>query len=194
MPLFFLLFFICFLLIFSQMFSIPAGYAWVILCAVLVGVQCLAYGFYVSSARTKYFSKKFFADKFPELKAPPQGGYPDMGSGKFADKLSLSDWIDFNNYMRVHMNYTETVATVMMLVLASGLFNARFTVIAAIVYMVGRYLYGIGYISKGPGGRLLGAILFDLALLYLIGNSIYGMYSLGGGVDGFLSFIMHNKA
>jgi hypothetical protein len=30
-----------------------------------------------------------------------------MGLGRIAEKLSDDDWVKFNNYQRVHMNYLE---------------------------------------------------------------------------------------
>jgi len=34
-------------------------------------------------------------------------GYPDMGSGRYSDKLSWKDWYYFNLAQRCHMNYLE---------------------------------------------------------------------------------------
>ena len=34
-----------------------------------------------------------------------KGGYPDMGNGRYSEKLSYSDWIKFNNAQRAHLNF-----------------------------------------------------------------------------------------
>lgn len=41
------------------------------------------------------FDKAFFEKHFPSLRPHPHEGYPDMGSGRFADKLNDEDWITF---------------------------------------------------------------------------------------------------
>lgn len=171
------------------MLTIPAGFEWVLVCACLIALQCTLTGFGVGAARSKYFNKKFFESNFPELKPHPENGYPDTGSGLFAHKLPLPAWIDFNNSMRVHMNFIEGVATILVLTIVSGLSSPRFTIMAAVLYMVGRLIYGFGYKAKGSRGRIVGALIFDVALIALLGNALYGMYSIGGGVDGLMKVL-----
>jgi hypothetical protein len=33
--------------------------------------------------------------------------YPDMGNGRYSEKLSYKEWFEFNNAIRVHYNYIE---------------------------------------------------------------------------------------
>ena len=184
--------------------------------------------------RKKLFNKAFFDKNFPQLKSKHQGGYPDMGDGQFAQKLPLEDWIKFANYQRAHGNYHEGIATILTFLAVSGLFFPTYTVALGALYIVGRFVYGMGYrnlgtcacsahvrcpcrtvallflsclYSSGPGsrlalvcrslpplvlclcatgagGRLYGAIMFDLSLLGLLCSSLYGSFLFAGGVSG----------
>jgi hypothetical protein len=56
---------------------------------------------YIGKVR-KMFSKEWLtAQGFPNA---VKGGYPDMGNGRYAAKLSDDDWLKFNNYQRAHYN------------------------------------------------------------------------------------------
>lgn len=133
----------------------------------------------------------FFEKHFPELAKNkiPQGGYPDMGSGKFAEKLSVSEWMEFNNAQRAHYNYVEGVASILTFLLISGLFFPRLTVLLGAVYIVGRFAYGVGYRTAGARGRMVGALLLDLALLKALGCACYGAFNFAGGVNGLKALI-----
>ena len=52
---------------------------------------------------------------------------------------------------------------------------------------LGRVVYGCGYCKKGPHGRLVGAIMVDLALLGGLVGSIYTL-ATWSQVDGVISF------
>jgi glutathione S-transferase len=134
----------------------------------------------------------FFEKNFPELKGSiPQGGYPDCGSGKYAQKLSVAEWQDFNNAQRAHLNYVEGAATIIIALVVAGLFQPRLTAVLGAVYIVGRFLYALGYKSGGPKGRLVGVLLLDLALLSAIGVGAYCSFQAAGGVKGALDLVQH---
>lgn len=69
-----------------------------------------------------------------------------------------------------------------------GLTYPRVTVLAGVVYIFGRVLYGIGYRSGGPSGRMIGVPFFMSALLCLIIGSVMSCLSLAGGVSGLAHF------
>jgi hypothetical protein len=54
----------------------------------------------------------------------------------------------FNTTVRGHLNYLEALPAVLAYQAIAGLFYARFTLAASIVFVVGRQLYAIGYKSK----------------------------------------------
>ena len=99
-----------------------------------------------------------------------------MGNGRFSDKLSLEDWETFNNYQRAHYNYIEGMGTILTFLMVGGLFFPKPAAIAGVSYIVGRFLYTFGYRNSGPKGRMVGALVLDLALLSLLGMSSYGLY------------------
>jgi len=170
-------------------FLLPAGYGWVLLEAVIIGVELMGTGMSITRARDRLFSKEFFDKQFPHLKPHPQHGYPDMGQGRFADKLSDSDWIEFNNYQRSHYNFVEGVVPALTALLVSGLSYPRFATAGGLVYIVGRAMYTYGYRTGGPSARGPGALTLDLALVALTGASILSAWQLGGGWYGLQKLI-----
>ena len=90
---------------------IPAGYGLVLLEVLALGAHCVSEGFAGYFIRKRVFSKAFFSTHFPELKPPPEDGYPDLGQGRYSDKLSQRDWEDLANAQRAHYNYVEQLGT-----------------------------------------------------------------------------------
>lgn len=91
-----------------------------------------------------------------------------MGSGRYSQLLPYSSWLKFNSAQRVHANYVEGIASSLLALLGAGVFYPRAAVVAGFVFMLGREVYGIGYMS-GPSGRTAGAILLDVALVAMLG-------------------------
>merc|ERR1711862_262747 len=106
------------------------------------------------------FNKEFFEKKFPTLpKNDRNSGNPDMGNGKYAEKLSLEEWHELNCAVRASSSYTEVVYLPILTTIISGLVYPHASVCFGIVYMIGRTLYSFGYYHRGPKGRKLGAII-----------------------------------
>ena len=140
-------------------------------------------GRYVAFARGAVFTGGFFrtpaakqlVDEHKKVTGEdklPSSGYPDMGSGRFSAALPYGDWLRFNNAQRVHQNYVEGAPTAITFALVSGLRFPLPTAGAVAVYMLGRELYAQRYAAYGPGKRTLGAIVFDLALVALLGGAV----------------------
>ncbi|CAF5220939.1 unnamed protein product, partial [Rotaria magnacalcarata] len=68
--------------------------------------------------------------------------------------------------------------------LIAGLSYTRWAFFTGIVYIVAREIYSQGYRRSGSKGRLIGAILLDLALLILWSMALYTCFRWGNGVDG----------
>ena len=65
-------------------FTIPSEYAWILMeCAIIV-TQCMTVGYANFGLRKRLFTKQFFDQNFPHIKPAPEAGYPDNGSGRFA--------------------------------------------------------------------------------------------------------------
>lgn len=142
---------------------------------VAIAFQCIIVGFVAGGGkRGKMFSKEFMEKHFKEehLEAfgtqPPEGGYPDMGNGRYAEKLSYKDWFDFNNGQRAHYNFIEQVASTLFLILVAGLSLPWLAGAFGWAYFAGRVLYTFGYLKAGPKGRLVGVLLQDVSLLALL--------------------------
>lgn len=75
------------------------------------------------------------------------------------------------------MNYVEIMPSVVIFTLAAGAFWPRASAGLALLYMIGRELYGRGYVAKGPGARMSGNLLSALPLVSLLGMSVYGVIS-----------------
>jgi len=169
--------------------GIPQEYGWILLEAAVICLVLILHTFPVGRARYKYFNKKFFADNFPELKSPPVGGVPDTGFGRFSDKLTYDDWVAFNSAQRAHLNFVEGAVPAVVCLLVSGLFYTRFTAIAGFAYIVGRILFAVGFIVKGPSGRAAGFRILTLSLLSMIISAIVGSYHAAGGCDALHKFL-----
>ncbi|KAJ1985778.1 hypothetical protein H4R33_003773 [Dimargaris cristalligena] len=142
---------------------IAPAFGWSILAAITIGVQCYVTGGAIMKARTKF-------------NVP----YPDMGSGRFASKLSDEDWTTFNNIQRGHQNYVEQVSLAQSSVLLSGLFNPQASGILGLTYIIARFFYARGYASKGADGRKVGAMLGAASLLGMVLITVHGSFKLLG--------------
>ena len=125
--------------------DVPTDYKWVLLA--LVGVffanQYLVVG--VMQARKKY------GIKYPNLYAPP--GHKNEEA--------------FNCAQRAHQNTVESQALFLVELVVVGLFYPLFVATCGALYSVGRILYGYGYATKGPDGRLIGSLISHLGDLPL---------------------------
>ncbi|KAI8056908.1 hypothetical protein BDF22DRAFT_652980 [Syncephalis plumigaleata] len=74
--------------------------------------------------------------------------YPDMGSGIYAQKLDL--------------------------LLLSGLYYPTTVAPIGFLYSIARVIYAKGYQSKGPNGRLVGALISTLSMLSLLTLAVTG--------------------
>ena len=140
--------------------------------------------------RKRTFPPSFFKRFFPQLVGGASSGYPDMGEGIYASKLSHDQWFRFGRYQRVHYNYVEGIATAIVLELVAGLFYPGSAVLCGILYIVGRELFALGYRNLGPKARLPGTIIMDLGLFLLLLMALGGSFNAAGGIEGFLSFAL----
>ena len=154
--------------------QVPEGYEYVLFTALIMSIECLFVGFLVAGkARMKIFNKEYLKDNFgPEHEKTfgqeiKPGGAPDMGSGYYASKLSYKDWYLFNNAQRAHLNFVEMIASSLMFLLVGGLYCPCIASGLGGLMIISRILYATGYANKGPNGRLIGAVLNDVALLGL---------------------------
>jgi len=74
-------------------------------------------------------------------------------------------------------------------VLVSGLFYTRLTVVLGIIYMIGRFLYSLGFVLKGAKARGPGFGLLIISQTILNVAALYGSYNAGGGLQKLISII-----
>eukprot|EP00356_Strombidium_inclinatum_P007420 CAMPEP_0170493612 /NCGR_PEP_ID=MMETSP0208-20121228/14176_1 /TAXON_ID=197538 /ORGANISM="Strombidium inclinatum, Strain S3" /LENGTH=130 /DNA_ID=CAMNT_0010769563 /DNA_START=89 /DNA_END=477 /DNA_ORIENTATION=- len=99
-----------------------------------------------------------------------KGGYPDNGSGYYAQKLTYAKWLDFNNWQRVQMNHVETLPLVGMIMLIMGLYWPVLTLCFGIVIFICRAGYTFMYVRSGPEFRaLFGTPMNIFRMLMLVG-------------------------
>lgn len=159
----------------------------VVISAAAIAFQVLMIGFIAGGRRGKVFNKQFLDKNFGEQhhieigEAITKGGYPDMGNGRYAEKLTYKEWFEFNIAQRAHYNFIEHVASVLILIILAGIAYPKPAGWLGWGYFIGRLFYTIGYIRRGPKGRTLGALIVDLSLLGLIilafmsGGKIFNM-------------------
>jgi len=150
-----------------------------------IAIQCILVGFFaIGGKRGKMFSQEMLEEHFGEQhwhafgEKVPKGGYPDMGCGRYAEKLSYKDWFNFNSAQRVHYNFLEQVASIMVLIFITALIYPVLAGYLGWAYFVGRLVFAIGYLRLGPRGRIIGITIIDLAMLGLFGASITAIYKL----------------
>ena len=150
--------------------TLPKDYPLVVLSCVILCIECFFTGFSIVPARMNAFNEKFMSQfdaehekHFPGEK-PAVGGWPDDGNGRYSQKLSYKAWYDFNNAMRSHINFVESLPIVLGYLLIGGLVVPQYAYITGFVQVVTRVLYAVMYTKSGPNGRKAGAIIGALTL------------------------------
>jgi len=163
--------------------KVGKSYGLVVIAATTIGLECWATGFaFAMPVRTRIFNKEFMQKHFGEIHRQEVGGevsslgYPDMGNGRYSEKLSYKDWLEFNSAQRAHYNFVEQVGIVIPMTLLAGLSAPYLASAAGFAYAIGRFMYSYGYINKGPKGRELGAVIANGSFLALSGLSFFTGY------------------
>lgn len=161
------------------MLDIGDDYGWVLLIEVLLAFHCFLNNFLIMGrARGKYFTKSYletnFINEYNEAfgRNPDGGGYPDMGTGRLSEKLTFAEWYNFNNSVRAANNFIEQIFLPLVCIPIAGIHFDLITVAIAVVYMLFRIVYSVGYVRGGANKRLVGALGSYLCLMGLIGLGI----------------------
>lgn len=120
--------------------DLPDEYPYILMCVCAIAFECWLTGFLVAGrTRLNIFTDKFmeqFKDEhqkaFGESVSFPKNGLPDTGHGRFADKLTYSQWLDFNHAQRVHYNFVEQVVPMIVGTLLAGLVYPEFALYCGI--------------------------------------------------------------
>ena len=159
---------------------LPVEYPIIVLAGVFLCFECWIIGFtIVRNARMKTFTKEFMSQFDKEHKAAfgedtcaSVGGAPDAGDGRYSAKLPYADWFNFNNAMRAHMNFVETLPVILITLAVGGLILPFPTAIIAWLNVVFRMVFTLCYAKKGPGARIWGVFGGPMPLYVLLLVSI----------------------
>merc|ERR1712153_114788 len=118
-------------------------------------------------------ARKKFGVKYPAL-------YADAShiDGKLCK--DEKDVAEFNCAQRAHQNTCENMSTIQLLGALNGLLFPTFAGSCLLIFAVGRILYGRGYVSGGPDGRMLGGIVSHLGDFPLMICTAYSAAKLSG--------------
>ena len=155
--------------------TLSNNFGLVVISCALIAIQVLLTGFLVvGRIRRRVFNKEFLAEFFAQEHysytnedIEKTAGYPDMGCGRYAQKLSYPNWLQFNIAQRIHYNYVEHAASIIIVTLLGGWV---FPIIAAVfgyVYVFGRCLY-VCYLQEAGYKnfwRGLAAVICDVCFL-----------------------------
>ena len=131
---------------------------------------------------TKQFMEQFdqeHAEAFGPGTKAPDAGFPDTGCGRFSKKLSYADWFKMNNGQRVQINFLEHITFAIAGPVIAAAAYPWFALSCAILIIVGRLLFSIGYTMGGPAGRVAGAICMDIGLFVSFGGMVAACFKLG---------------
>ena len=158
----------------SLILTLTPEHGYLLIALGLIAFECLVVGFVVAgAARGKVFNKQFMETNFGDLhfqhfKEPINTqGYPDMGTGRYAEKLSYNDWVHFNNAQRAHYNFVEQIGSILALLAIGGIVYPVPAAIFGFIFFVARFFYCWYASAQGAKHplRRVGALLGDVALL-----------------------------
>ena len=134
-------------------------------------------------ARTKVFTADFMKQFDKEHQAAfgknaADMGYPDTGCGRYSKKLAYQDWYAMNNGQRAQMNSLEQLTLVVLLPLVAGIVYPLPAMVLQCSYIVGRFLFGFAYTSKGPNARLYGIAFMYLSVLAMLVMTCLSLYAM----------------
>ena len=149
---------------------LPQEYPLVLLAGATLCLECFIISFVAGMSRKKYFTKEHMQQfekeheaAFPGSK-PSVGGWPDSGDGRYSAALPYKDWVEFNNRVRVHMNFVEMLPITLLFLCVGGLVLPKAAMYIGFIVAVARLVYTIMYVGFGANSRLIGAIGGSLPL------------------------------
>lgn len=158
---------------------VPEEFPYVLLAGCILTIECFVIGGSIFGPRTRCFNKDFMAQFKDEHKKyfpdgePSVGGWPDAGEGRYSDKLAYKDWVEFNNHMRTHQNFVESLPVILIFLIVGGMVLPQAAAIIGFVNAVTRPVYTFMYAKYGSNSRVLGAVAGSLPL-YLLGMATFG--------------------
>ena len=165
--------------------ELPDNYGLVLLVELLIPFQCFMFGFiFITPKRVKAFNKEYMQLNYGDVHANELGvpidpvGYPDPGSGKYTEAMSLKQWYELACGQRVVANYLGQIHLPLVTVPIAGLYSDIAAIALGAFYMITRIWFGVAYARKGPRARNVPVALMYLALLALIVLSVLAIVEM----------------
>ena len=157
----------------EDQYTFPKELLWCLILALAIVLQYVFTMYFVTMrARISIYTREFmsqFDDEhkqaFPGQETAPQYGYPDTGNGYYSKKLSYADWFKMNNAQRCQINFLEHINFLILGTLIVAFYYPVAAIVLQSFIFLGRLLFTIGYTCSGPSGRIVGALIMDLAIL-----------------------------
>ncbi|KAL4510648.1 hypothetical protein ABPG72_004802 [Tetrahymena utriculariae] len=160
----------------SVIFEVEDHFQLAVLSAIIYSFQMILIGFVVpGKVRGKIFTEEFMRENFGKehlentgLPVDKSQGYPDMGHGRYSDKLPYEKWLQFAKSQRVHYNFLENWGPQTLFIVVGALKFPIFSAVLGFIAILGRLLYTVGYMfPQGSSNfiRMFGAITGDIVML-----------------------------
>ena len=98
--------------------------------------------------RAKHFGKEFmerhFKTEFERIDIPvPAGGVPDCGTGRFSDKLSQADWLDYNSTQWVSNSAVQSILATTLVTFLLGVYVPNWGIGVGLFFIIWRVVYAV---------------------------------------------------
>ena len=127
---------------------VSTNYKWILIEALVQILVYIVFNFSGGSMRGKHFNPKFMAGFEEELakisKKPPPLGVPDCGNGKFSEKLSHKDWLEYNTVMYLAQSAIQSIYANLLITLTLGIYSNAAGIIVGLFLIVYRIAYSVG--------------------------------------------------
>ena len=101
--------------------------------------------------------------------------FPDMGSGRFAIKLSDEDWKRFNCIIRTA---NQNIVLNMVSSVISGVFRPKASLVLTLLGLYGRHQFNIDCMSEDPERRMRWIPLTSTCTVVQLVIALFGVYKL----------------
>ena len=144
---------------------VPKEYPYVLLSIAMLCFTCFIVQFAaVIPARLRTFNAKFMEQfqsehekAFPGTKVDKMG-FPDVGDGRYSEKLEYKAWVEFSNAMRVSQNFVEWLPLAVVFLGLGGLVVPKVAMYTGFINVAARIVYCVMYLKFGSNKRYLGAV------------------------------------
>jgi len=133
------------------------------------------FGYVVLSIASSWIMNIYLAVQVGKARKKYGVKYPALYATK-----DIKGSYEFNCIQRVHQNTLESWAPVTILCLLNGIYSPVYSAAFYATWVLGRFVYSVGYSTKGPDGRMAGGLISHLGDLPLLVLTFWNALSLLG--------------